>query len=117
MDCNLYDYVDNCGNIIDAWNTCSCTVINIINKHAPLKTYRVKSRSSPWITRDIISLMHRRDCIYDKAKMTKNDELLKQYKILRNKVVDQMRKAKQDYFSGEICNNTNPKTMWRAIST
>ena len=88
-----------------------------MNKHAPLKTYRVKTRSNPWITRDIRSLMYRRDYIHDKAKMTKNDELFKQYKILRNKVVDQIRKAKQDYFSDEICNNTNPKKMWRAISS
>ena len=38
MDCNLYDSVNNCGNIDDAWNTWSCTVNNIMNKHAPLKT-------------------------------------------------------------------------------
>ena len=39
MDCNLYDSGNNCGNINDAW---SCTVNNIMNKHAPLKKYRVK---------------------------------------------------------------------------
>ena len=117
MDCNLYDSVNNCGNINDAWNTWSCTVNNIMKKHAPLKTYRVKSRSSPWITRDIISLMYRRDYIHGKAKKIKNDELFEQYKILRNKVVDQIRKANQNYFSGEICNNTNLKKMWRAISS
>ena len=117
MDCNLYDSVNNCGTINDAWNTWSCTVNNIMNKHAPLKTYRVKTRSNPWITRDIILLTYRRDYIHDKAKKTKNDDLFKQYKILRNKVVDQIRKAKQDYFSGEICNNTIPKKMWRAISS
>ena len=61
--------------------------------------------------------MYRRDYIHDKAKKTKNDELFKQYKILKNKVVDQIRKAKQDYFSGEISNNTNPKKIWRAISS
>ena len=51
LDCNLYDSVNNCGNINDAWNTWSCTVINIMNKHAPLKTCRVISRSSPDYTR------------------------------------------------------------------
>ena len=52
--------------------------------------------------------MYRRDHIH---------ELFEQYKIRRNKVVDQIRKAKQDYFNGEICNNANTKKMWRAIST
>ena len=52
--------------------------------------------------------MYRRDYIHKKAKQSKSNELLKKYKILRNKVVAQIRKAKQNYFSGEICNNKNP---------
>ena len=57
MDCNLYDSVNSYNNINDAWDMWSSEVNKVMNKHAPLKTYRVKSRSSPWITRDIISLM------------------------------------------------------------
>ena len=54
---------------------------------------------------------------HDKAKKTKNVECFSQYKILRKKFVYESRKAKQDYFSGEICNNANPKKMWKAIGT
>ena len=117
MDCNLYDSVDNCGNINNTWDAWSFKVNKVMNRHAPLKTNRVKSRSSPWITRDIKSLMYRCDHIHKKAKRTRNNELIKEYKILHNKVVDEIRKAKQNYFSGEICNNTNSKKMWRAIGT
>ena len=61
--------------------------------------------------------MYRRDYIRKKAEQTKSNEFLRKYKILRDKVVDQIRKAKQNYFSGEICNNKNPQKMWRAIGT
>ena len=61
--------------------------------------------------------MYRRDHIHKKAKQTKNNELLKEYEILRSKVVDEIRKAKQKYFSGDISNNTNLKNMWSAIGT
>ena len=104
--------VNNCGNINDAWKTWYFKVNKVMNRHAPLKTYRVKSRSSPWITQDIIYLMYRRDHIYKKANKTKNNELLKKYQILRDKVVDEIRKAKQNYFTREICNDTNPQKMW-----
>ena len=56
MDCNLYDSVNNCDNITDDWDTWSFKVNTVMNKHAPLKTHRVKSTSSPWITRDTIAL-------------------------------------------------------------
>ena len=61
--------------------------------------------------------MYRRDHIHKKAKQTKNNELLKEYEILRSKVVNEIRKAKQKYFSGDISNNTNLKNMWSAIGT
>ena len=48
------------------------------------------SRSSPWFAWDIIYLMYKRDHTHKKAKETKNDQLFKQYEILRNKVVYQI---------------------------
>ena len=53
--------------------------------------------------------------MHDKAKKDQSNELFRQYKMLCNKIGDQIRKAKQDYFSGEICNNANPQKMWTAI--
>ena len=40
MDCNLYHTVNNCRNVDDSWESWSSRVLNIMNKHAPLKTYR-----------------------------------------------------------------------------
>ena len=61
--------------------------------------------------------MYRRDHIHKKSKQTKNNKLLKEYKRSRNKVFYEIRKAKHNYFSDEICNNTNLKKMRRAIGT
>ena len=36
----------------------TCTFLAIADKHAPLKTMRVRSRSSPWITSELKDLMH-----------------------------------------------------------
>ena len=69
MECNLYDSVNSCSNIDDAWDMWSFKVNKVMNKHAP---HRVKSRFSPWITRDIKSLMYRRAHIHNTAKKIKD---------------------------------------------
>ena len=43
------------------------TFLAIANKHAPLRTKRVRARSSPWITSGIKGLMHKRDILKIKA--------------------------------------------------
>ena len=63
-------------------------VTNIMNKHAPLKTYRVKARNNPWMNRDIILLMYKRDYLCKKAKKTGNKALYTEYMQARNKVVN-----------------------------
>ena len=59
-----------------------------MSKHAPLKTYRVKARNNPWMNRDILLLMYKRDYLCKKAKKTGNKALYTEYKQARHKVVN-----------------------------
>ncbi len=43
-------------SVDDAWNFIYSKVTNVINKHAPLKTIRVKGSHLPWINSDLINL-------------------------------------------------------------
>ena len=74
-------------------------VTNIMNKHAPLKTCRVKARNNPWLNRDILLLMYKCDYYCKKAKKTGNKALYTEYKQARNKVVNDIRKAKSDHYA------------------
>ena len=74
------------------WHEWKYTFLAIANKHVPLRTKRVRARSSPWITSAIKGLMHKRDIL--KIKVIKSnapndlDVILKtqEYNKQRNKI-------------------------------
>ena len=51
-----------------AWHILSEKVTKIMDKHAPLKTYRVKARNNPLMNRDILLLLYKRAYLCEKAK-------------------------------------------------
>ena len=56
-----------------SWEQWKLAYTEICDKHAPMKSLRLKNRSNPWITHDIIKLMYQRDNVHAKAiqkKMT-----------------------------------------------
>ena len=63
-----------------------------------MKTYRLKARSNPWMSRDIINMMYKRDYLHKKAKETNDAQLYKEFKKIRNKLVTEIRNAKKQYY-------------------
>lgn len=102
MESNLYHIVNNCSNVNESWNNWSDNVLKVMNKHAPLKTLRLKARSNPWMTRDIITMMYRCDYLMKKAKETKDAQVFREYKCVRNRVVTEIRNAKKKHYTDEI---------------
>ena len=47
---HCWDHVYNSTDPNDMWLQWKCSFLSIVNKHAPLRTMRVRTRSSPWIT-------------------------------------------------------------------
>ena len=52
------------------WEKWKAVFLNIVDKHAPLKQSRLRNRRSPWLTRDIVGLMRKRDLLKCKAMNT-----------------------------------------------
>ena len=78
-----------------------------LDKHALVKTRRVKSKRLPeWFTSDILNARRTRD-YYKRAKNWS------QYKLYRNKTRDLIRKAKRRHFSESIESNKDPGTLWK----
>ena len=67
-------------------------------------------KNLPWLNRKLVTSMKKRNLLYRRAKRT--GDYIK-YKIARNKLVNDMRKAKSTYF--KKLNPKNPKEFWRAV--
>ena len=64
----------NISDIHEAWNTFLEEFNYICNLHAPLLEHRIKVRGNPtpWMSKEIMTLIHKRDKIHKRAVMTKD---------------------------------------------
>ena len=89
---------------------------DIINKHAPFRTFRVTRPAAPWLTDEIKELMDERDRYKNKFNRNKQPETELLFKDLRNRVSHAVRQAKIKSFQDKI--NTkikDPKLFHQAL--
>lgn len=85
------------------------TFVSILNRHAPVKTKRVKHETQPdWFTDDIRNAMKNRD-IKHKLKDWS------QFKYWRNKSTKLIQTAKREFFSKAISENKDNSFLWKHI--
>ena len=90
---------------------------SIADKHAPLRTRKVRSKHTSWLTNEIKKQMNHRDYLKQKATKTKSRHFYEAYKIARNKTNKMVEKAKSRNFQHTINNNSNdPKQLWKGVS-
>lgn len=117
-DCRSYTDVD------DAVRTFTNSILQLYDKHAPIKTIKVTHKPAPWRTQEIKELEARRDAAYEKYRRSKNRSgLLKQdnayfeeYRVLRNKTNQVSRNAKIKYSLEFLNPKQSSKVLWRNIS-
>ena len=78
----------NISDIHEAWNTFFEEFNYICNLHAPLLEHRIKVRGNPtpWMSKEIMTLIHKRDKLHKRAVMTKDLNDFELYKQARNEI-------------------------------
>ena len=101
----------------EMWDFWKHLLASVIDKHAPLRTKRVKNKRSPWITNELLREIHKRDFLKKKAASTNDPSIWKQFKDARNKANNSVKKAKRKYFSENLdANKSDPRKTWRLIN-
>ena len=99
------------------WATWKSLLMTCIDKHAPLRSKRAGKKKSPWITSQLLRHMHRRDYLKQKAALSNDQALWEEYKLARNHTNNEIKKAKQKYFTTNLENaKTNPRKTWNLIN-
>ena len=89
--------------------------MSVVDKIAPLKEKRLKQRSEPWITSELLDDIRARDQALETFRKNKNDENYKYFCNLRNRV---HKKVKRDYFHNKISECKNSSTdIWKAVKS
>ena len=77
-----------------------------VDKVAPYREIRVRSKKNPWINPGILSLIKRRDALFSEFRKNRSDEnLYKEYCRVRNMVQRDIKQAKANYFRHSIEQN------------
>lgn len=90
------------------WKSWSVIFMEIMQSSIPTTTLPPR-RNRPWLTKQLVQAIRRRNALYKRAKAT-ND--FTKYRQNRNKIVNYLRSAKQAYF-GKL-NPRKPKEFWKA---
>lgn len=104
--------LDNVNTIVDEFNKC---ILDIYNKHAPVKKKRITRPPAPWITREIRQLMIQRDSVLKKSRKSRNIEDIELYRHLRNKVKQQIRNSKMKFTHSYFNKSKSSADIWRGI--
>lgn len=104
-------YENNIDKKVDLFNS---FLLEIFNRHAPLKTVRVTKPKAPWLTPNLKLLMKERDRAKQKHKQTKSNEDFNRYKELRNYTLSIVRNEKKCYLNS-ICAENNLRKTWSTL--
>ena len=110
--------VINCDDVDVAWSNFKDLFMSVVDKIAPLKEKRIKQRSEPWITSELLDDIRTRDRALELFRKNKTYENYKYFCNLRNRVQYNIKKVKRDYFYNKISECKNSSTdIWKAVKS
>ena len=117
-----FSYLDNSDlNLNNKFDRFLKDLNTLTNKHAPIKRRsrkEMKLKDKPWINNRILKMMRIRDRILQKLKKQQNPDNLKLYKKFRNRVSNELKESKAQYFHNYFSTNSqNMKKLWSGIKT
>ena len=107
----------NSNNPNEMWFHWKSKFLTTVDKHAPMKSKRVRARSSPWITLELKNKMHDRDVL--KIKLTKSNDSQdwSNFRKQRNIVNREIRLAKQVYYQTRFSEyKADSRKTWQTIN-
>lgn len=107
--------IDDIDLAISKWES---LFMNVVNRYMPVKKKRMKIRKSPWMNSDIFNLIKKRNKLKEKAWKAKDEQKMKDYRKLRNKVTFDIRKAKKKYYTDQLTKiQTNAGNTWSVLKS
>lgn len=96
-------------DVNESWTKWCDQFLTIMRECIPTKILP-KRKNLPWLSKGLVNSIKRRNLLYKRGKVSGN---LSRYKLKRNKVTCDLRKAKKSYF--QKINPKKPKEFWKAV--
>lgn len=112
-----WNTINNCESPEEMLNVWQHLFTTVADKHAPIRTKRVRHKKSPWITPHIRTLIINRNKLKRKAVINNTPDLWCDFKKVRNAVNNEIKEAKATFYRSQIESSLgNPKAIWNTIN-
>lgn len=92
-------------------------LLGLMDKHAPQQTKTIKQFSAPWMSKDILKLLAKRNKLRKIYLRSKSLTDLENFRTARNTVKQLIRSAKIKYYYDKFGSRQNTSAMWSTIRT
>jgi len=110
-----WEEIFNCNNINSKLEIFNGIITDVMDKHAPLKTFTAKQTSQPWMTKFIRKLIKKRNKLRIKYLRTNSAPDYEKFKDMRNYVKQEIRSAKAKFFYSKFDMCMSSKSTWATI--
>lgn len=91
--------------------------VPMTNRHAPVRSKRVRNKESPWIASELRKLITNRDKLKKQAVISNDMAIWDKFKKKRNKINNEIKKAKSNCYQSLIESNFGKrKEIWKSIN-
>ena len=109
--------VDMCMNVDEAWSKSKVKFLGVLDSLAPFKEVRLKQRTEPWMSHDILDLIRNRDKFLGRFRRTKVQSDYDRYLLYRNQVKHFKVKAKSEYYVNVVNDNKHFNCFFTTIAS
>ena len=101
-----FDLIKELGYTPDEmWHTWKTMFLDVLNKHAPTTSTKIRGNSHPYLTADVKLLMGSRNSLEEKANKTGSKYIKLACQHMKNKVDYKIRELKVNYYTNKITEN------------
>ncbi|XP_042236588.1 uncharacterized protein LOC121875911 isoform X2 [Homarus americanus] len=113
-----WSQVTHCMEVNMAWEKFGTIFIGVLDDVVPLQDTRIKARTEPWMTTEILESVRYKNELFYKVKQHRHDEeLRREFCRVKNKVQRDIKRAKEEYSMNSKSEEqeNNPKTLWQQL--
>ncbi|XP_055903375.1 uncharacterized protein LOC129939399 [Eupeodes corollae] len=83
--------------------------------HVPLTIKQFRRKNQSWFNNNIKALIRERNIAYKRWKLFRLDELYHAYKVLRNRVISDIREAKKRFYAPKLDPSLAKNELWKNL--
>ena len=102
-------------DVNQAWAIMKESIILEIDEMCPLKTIKIKKQKDPWVSNDLLELIHDKYDLLALAKTTNSPDDWQAARIARNYVASLVKEAKKDFLTTVVENDHDPKKFRKKL--